>query len=112
MVEPPGVVTVTVGCPATALEEIWNVAVSDVLLPTTLLNVSPEYVVDKLGLMRFVPVSVTETFVPINPDAGLALVTVGGPAAWTRNVVEASAVAVVTVIGMFPVVAVLEITKV
>lgn len=64
---PPVVVTVTLRPPVAAVLAITKLAVSDVPLVTfTLLTVTPDPLMDTVvaPVMKFVPVSVTETVVP------------------------------------------------
>jgi hypothetical protein len=74
---PPGVVTVTLCGPVAAVLEMLNVAVTDVAVALTPLNVIPprELIV---APVRFIPASVTGTEVPCIPLAGKIPVSVGG----------------------------------
>jgi hypothetical protein len=80
-VVPPAVVTVTPWPPSGAPAAIWNVAVIVVLFVTvvavTVIPVPGVTLIVLAPVMKFVPVSVTFTFVPAIPLVGVIAVSVG-----------------------------------
>ena len=84
--EPVEVVTVTVAAPSATLNAIWNVAVIEVSVVTTLRTRMPGLLGASDAPVKLVPVSETSREVPASPVFGVKAVIVG--IAGTRPPVE------------------------
>jgi hypothetical protein len=98
---PPSVTTVTLCVPAGAVRAIASCAVRVVPLATTLLAEIPvpENVI-AAGEVRFVPVNVTDTVVPVMPDVGAILVRVGGVPPGSSTAPMSTAASTVIFLGL------------
>jgi hypothetical protein len=110
---PPGVRTVTVLVVPVAVFEIVNVAVTVVEFATTLLTVTPvPETVTPVAPVKLVPLIVTGTEVPLDPEVGLIELTVGLPRTVKAEFRVVLPPVVVTTTFSDPVDAVAEIVRV
>jgi hypothetical protein len=105
---------VTVWSPVPAVLGMLKVAVTEVLLATvTELTMTPPPTVTAVAPVKLVPVRVTETCVPRDPDVGLIAVSAGLPGTLTVNpTVLLAPFAVVTLTALVPAAALGAIVKV